>query len=1249
SVLRESPLASQRSQCEYRGLLMKIPHITVRQVREIVSQFSCGRELCLWIKNGAINSSGRTKEWPEWVGKQLEALTAMYELQLMVLGLFVIRWATESGVWFFSGILEGRFGDRNTVSGTRPHRKSFVSRPSLRKNKKKKILETDGQVFVDRLENAGTSLDRETLDADLLPMPGTFPIFSAGDDRASVMDCDDGMRDAQLEKRELKGKEKPQKAGKRIQSRTVRSRHPNIEWKIKYRAMFLDQIMRGKGRGDARKQERCSDCKGLPLEDEDPDLERDRSARHRCHDCFLQDLVCAKCCVRRHWNTPFHRPETWIGDRFEKSSLGEMGLVVQLQHTSGFCTHPKSCYRHLLVLHTNGVHRINLQFCGCSKALPQHIQLLQRRLYPTNVRKGRISTVVTFQYLESLQIHTLTTKGSVYDFYRAIERLTDNRGLTVPKSRYRQLLRAIRQWRHLKLLMRAGKGQSDASKFDDEPESSLTLKCPSCPHPGINLPVGWQVQAAGSKSFLYWLCLCLDANFRLKEQFVSSHSRDPALCDGQGYFVGRKPYEDWVEENKSREDDKADEVSNCVPFAAMEKQGSKFSKGLRYTGVAGVVCGRSDMLVKVANLNKGERFSVIDYVLGMALQIWLLMLNLLLCYNIACQYFRNFDLRKARWPERISISNLLKIVVGIGKLHQPGHKSENHDQYSLNIIEGAAFTDGESCERFWSSHNALSNATKTMGPGGRQDLLESQFDWWNWEKVKAIGRSLLKRRRDALEAVQKQRDSHNGFTENIPDELVQQWEKDVTAWDNAPWPKEDHKQVVNPYKLREEFMGQAEAMKEMALEDEERLKRGGVQYHKMSAGMFVKASLNVRDRQDRLRADMAERKRDPTTRQTTKTIDERNAIRRHLKNLDEVRAIYMPGLIQHLRDMDEEEGVEEEEKAEDIPVWLPSSLPRADIDKVCAPGLADVEARLHKGRAHDALDGVRHTLRVKSRMVLFKNTNIRGNRDSGRGREAINTVESRAKNYAQKYRVARELYYSLLGEEGGDGEELPELKDSDVKSYKDPADVKIGPGRRGTDEWGEEARRGATREMPTYELGLDLIPADTRDYDYRTAFGTGETRRQLSWIWTYRGFKINVEDGADDSNDLLRAEWCRSRARVRRAQEEVELVKEEMRRTIEYMSWAARRWEELRENSERAEEKKERRERVEKGIVEGRAAYAREQADIQLALRTKFEGMWCTGGEAADDDDEGDGEGLSKVEDNESDDDALLDDDDGYE
>ncbi|EEB86936.1 hypothetical protein MPER_15936, partial [Moniliophthora perniciosa FA553] len=102
--------------------------------------------------------------------------------------------------------------------------------------------------------------------------------------------------------------------------------------------------------------------------------------------------------------------------------------------------------------------------------------------------------------METLHLTSFTTKGSTYDFYRALEKLTDNTGLKVPKSRYRPLLRMIRQWRHLKMVIWSGaahdpdgvEGLPDDADNQRLKEGRLVVRCPSCPRPGINLPDGWE-------------------------------------------------------------------------------------------------------------------------------------------------------------------------------------------------------------------------------------------------------------------------------------------------------------------------------------------------------------------------------------------------------------------------------------------------------------------------------------------------------------------------------------------------------------------------------------------------------------------------------------------------------------------------------------------------------------------------------------------------------------------------------------
>ena len=108
--------------------------------------------------------------------------------------------------------------------------------------------------------------------------------------------------------------------------------------------------------------------------------------------------------------------------------------------------------------------------------------------------------------------------------------------------------------------------------------------------------------------------------------------------------------------------------------------------------------------------------------------------------------------------------------------------------------------------------------------------------------------------------------------------------------------------------------------------------------------------------------------------------------------------------------------------------------------------------------------------------------------------------------------------------------------------------------------------------------------------------GTGETRRTISWIW------LNARKAQDDDekDEILRAEWAKSRARAARAEEEVSLLKEEMNRVLKYLAWKARWWRE-RATLRRG---------LSSDMEEGVRSYALSQGAVQDALATHFCRVW---------------------------------------
>ncbi|PPQ76859.1 hypothetical protein CVT26_001497 [Gymnopilus dilepis] len=962
----------------------------------------------------------------------------------------------------------------------------------------------------------------------------------------------------------------------------LRQKRPHVVWMELHRQSYLDEMLRWEGRADASCQDKCLDCVARSTNPQG-------LAEYRCSDCFIPDLTCASCCVKRHRTNPFHRIEKWSNSRFVNVSLKDMGLKIQLNHMGMQCSNPIPCHSKMLVLHTNGIHEVAIQYCGCDRAIPQHLQLLRRRLYPSS--QLNVKNCTTFELLRHLHHLSLATKASTYDFYRGLEKSTNNVGINVPKSRYRALLRSALQWRHLKLLKRGGRG-NDPSGVQGTQNGELALKCPSCPWPGINLADDWQ-DAPENVKFLYMFFICMDANFRLKNQLVSNYSQDPGLGTGWAYMVPRKPYEKYVL-SKASDDD----ISTCVGFQALAKANSKYSVGLRYTGVNSVVCGRSEMIFPqgVGNLHKGERYSNMDYIFGSVLQS-ILVAIVLISYDIMCQWFVNLFSRMRDWPPEIKPNHSLNFIPAIPKLHYAMHEAADHEVFSLNLIPGAGLSDCKCPERVWAPHNPLGNSTKTQAPGSRHDVLDDHFGFWNWMKYVGMGTTLLRRYKAAVAERNIQAEGHRGLTDALDPSLIKAWTKLCKTWDlDQTFPKT----CKNPYHVEEMHISEAQVKKELAAEEEKRLKAGGISLNNTSAASFVGLGLEIEEFQRRLQRLAKDVTSHLATSKEGNITEQRNVLRSRIRAWEQLVPIYMPGLLQHIADCSanlrptsetDSSGKSPEPAShhpEFIKIHLPSQIPAPNRSTVCRDGLVEIEERLRVGQCNDSLENLRQILRLKARMIQFKNKNIRGQREGTRSRAVIDCVHDRARAAAAKYRAAREAVFCLRGP--GDWEKTyPILEDSDVRGYQDPDRLKPKTGRQGV--WEDDQEQPTTETVSSEEFTLFNEVRSRRD-------GTGETRRTISWIWASQ----RTSQDEDENDDLLRVEWAKSRARAERAREEVMLLKEEMQRVLKFLEWKADWWRQ--------------RATMRAGLVtdlgEGVQAFALTQVDVQLALASHFKKLWDT-------------------------------------
>ncbi|KAJ7216212.1 hypothetical protein C8J57DRAFT_1440543 [Mycena rebaudengoi] len=854
---------------------------------------------------------------------------------------------------------------------------------------------------------------------------------------------------------------------------------------LKYRANYLEEEMHKEGCGSCRLWENCSGCGTV------------EEVAYRCCDqeCHGWYLYCDSCMVQVHQALPLHWIEKWDGDHFKRMSLRSLGLVVQLGHAAraARCVRWEHGNTNFTVIHTNGIHRVVVDFCNCGElaGVEHWRQMMRVKWWPATPVDPQ--TCATDACLRQFQTLNCLSKISGYDYYQGLVLLTDNTGLDPPADRRKPFMQMVRQWCNIKLLKHGGRRHAESDIEGTKP-GELALICPACPQPGINLPTDWKTEAEAT-CYKYFLHLGQDANFRLQQRMVSSEARDPTLGQGLAYFVDRDSYMEYIKKYVHQE-----EISTCSGFQAMFLANLKRVCGQHTSGVGGVTCTRHNMWrgCGFGDLQKGEQFCNMDFILFSSLRDFEI-LYLMLTYDIACQYYKKFWDRMRTLPEYLHLNiPEANVFFKIPNFHIGGHKSACYAPYSLHFTFGAG-------------------QTKEMGPGSWQDTLDDILGANNYPD-----RILQKRMVEAIKEAVRQREAFLAFDvglETAQPEITAQWAEVEAAWqaDNSrPCPYETKKV--------------GKTMKDVELE---------IAKEEYEATDSVQLALDVRRRKTLL------------TYMELDFLKRRSSLLKRIHRFRELQDVYMPGLrdcltVDQLLVFDQHSRKE----PESVKLYLPSALSNAGHGRACAPGIADVESRLRCAEVTDALEKMRDGLRLRTVTNRFKVRNVQGQRTNTRAQGIQHSVD-------EKIHAGKAAYMRLEGD-GPWMQELRVLEDAGVASS------------------GIVVMGGAVM---------------------------GEARRALAWIWMRRLWKVRVCHGAAVAdaytvNVALHAEWCKARARSLRWKEELVLLDEEMRRTIEYGKWWPAWWEERREQA------------LDEVVGEGRRAYAAEGMVMELARSSALEAKW---------------------------------------
>ncbi|KAJ7020126.1 hypothetical protein C8F04DRAFT_1275478 [Mycena alexandri] len=566
-----------------------------------------------------------------------------------------------------------------------------------------------------------------------------------------------------------------------------------------------------------------------------------------------------------------------------------------------------------------------------------------------------------------------------------------------------------------------------------------------------------------------------------------------------------------------------DEISHCVSFAALWSANNKRAKGLRASGVGSVSCSWHKLFrpLGTGDLQKGERYSNMDYLFFSSL-IGITLLTVVASYDIACQWSRNFWSQATAMPIELKLPDWLNILFKVPKFHLPPHVKSCHGPYSFNYTKGVGRTDGEGMERNWSWLNWAVRSVSVMGPGSREDTIDDLCGFSNWRKTVELGNTLLRKMVLAIPQAMVHSRAFHGFTDGLRGEHeaeLRDWDALIKEWERNPLDA-----TVNPFDYPEvEGETMADVMKRISEEDHAR----GSWCNAGEACSFLAGRMDIEV--DQLNVALEAKRRNKTTIQATEL--------QHKRTL-------LLGKIAKLQD-DPPLPAADNSRPERIKILLPSSLPAAACET----------EDLRQAQVGDALRELRSNLRTRTFAHQFKRKNMGGQGMWTKSRTLLDGIEDGIRVAAACYRAGWAGLLALRGP-GEWQTVLQELRQEDIKGINEQAM---------NDEEKEDNRKARLLAGLTGDGSEDVDEyGEAVELTVLYNLETGEGRRVASWLWYAATGPTEVDSDGKLHADI-HIEWSKARARADRWREELILLEEEMRRSVEFCEWKAKWWEERME------------------------------------------------------------------------------------
>ncbi|VDB85039.1 unnamed protein product [Peniophora sp. CBMAI 1063] len=994
---------------------------------------------------------------------------------------------------------------------------------------------------------------------------------------------------------------------------------------LKDRMIYLWALLRLDGRPSEVVDGEIKGC----ARDDCPRSGDEQVMLYRCTSgCMSCEWICASCMASEHQQRPLDRIEMWVGGEWQPSTLRGIGARAQFGHlTNTKCRLKHPSMNDFVVIHTNGIHEVAVDFCACNKLKRSVVdQLMAGRWYPATGRKPL--TAATYEVLDAFNAHSGMGKDNAYDFYNALVTLTDGAGLFNVPDRLKQFFQMAHEYRHLLASKRGGRGHEAKRGIEHTKKGTLAILCAACAHEGINTDIVEALRkispelAAAADKFNNVVQLSMDCNFRAKNRMTRSTAKtSPYYGNGMAYMVPESLYETFTSTSPHTQ-----ELGNCSRFGAQVLANLKAGKGLRTTGVGAVFCSRHKYFWPntVGTLVKGERYCTMDFIFASAVRR-VRASSLHVFYDIICQYTRKLNMRMMTVPPKSFVGvgaekllHRIDVAFGVPKFHNPGHLLSCQLWFNISYMRYAGMTDGEASERAWAGLNPAASSLREMGPGTMRDTIDFYCGVWNWRKFVNTGSFLARKMERALKEAREHCEIYNGLHGAVRREnpaMCDAWVHDCEAFEDRKHLDELGRPIVkgpeavsNPYESRSKKQSLEKARLESLkiaseAEDAEEPVNAGSSQEAQAAALtnfvlrgFKIEVMNWRER----RAKVAR-----TVMQRSEEIQRRSDVVRQMRLFRKDQQWMMPivfAAIQELEGVEpsrqggsedadvDDEGASDDEaqtSAQETPkvtdatseiLYLPSELGK---DVARSPNVVDVffeELKLRYAGMEDWLNVLRQQLRCRATVDRWKVDYVTGQDMSSRARTKQETIQANVLLARDMYRLHRERYVTLVSflTEDEQKELVPEkweitfkiLNDNDCRPLNNRLLLAI-----------DDTEIEYIRQIIEQEKNKRKDPS-------------GQSHHRIPWIWFHIAENTELE-----LNDDMRVEFAKCRARAMRWVEEVYIVAYEMMRVPEFCRARQAVWEE-RIGQERSD--------IDRYVKDGVDAYARKQATI---FRRHAEGL----------------------------------------